>query len=86
MNQTNEHPGITTVAATTVHITINNTQGAFPKGVLLKEAIEHLLPNSSPQILCALSGGLCLELNQPIEADCNLTLITYQDEEGRRMY
>lgn len=69
-----------------VHITIDGQRGAFPRGVTLREALEQLLPRRAPQALCALYGGLCVELNQPIDIDCELTSLTYLDEEGRRIY
>ena len=69
-----------------VRITINKQVDAFPRGVTLKEAIARLLPEQADQVLCALHGGICVELNQPIEADCELSPLTYQDEEGRRVY
>ncbi len=72
--------------ASTVHVTLDGQQAAFPSGVLLRDALEQLMPAKAPQVLCALYGGICVELNQPIDIDCELTSVTYQDEEGRRVY
>ena len=69
-----------------VRVTLNGRMDAFPKGVTLMDVVARLLPEQSSRVLCALYGGICVELNQIIEEDCELTAITYQDEEGRRVY
>ncbi|MEA5015116.1 MAG: nucleoside kinase [Candidatus Limiplasma sp.] len=69
-----------------VRITIDGQADAFPKGVTLLEALKRLIPQRAPQVLCALYGGLCVELSQPIDIDCELTSLTYVDEEARRVY
>lgn len=69
-----------------VRVTMEGKLDAFPAGTLLKTVVARLLPEREDQILCALYGGLCVELNQPIGIDCELTPITYRDEEGRRVY
>lgn len=69
-----------------VRVSIDGQAGDFPMGVTLLAALQALLPQRAPQVLCALYGGLCVELNQPLVADCQLTSLTYLDEEGRRVY
>ncbi len=69
-----------------VRVTLDGRVDAFERGVTLAEVLTRLFPERPSQVLCALYGGLCIELNQPIEEDCALTSITYADEEGRRVY
>ncbi len=72
----------------TIHITLANQTLTLPKGTLLMAALQQLCPEDMAQrrILAAMSGGQVIELSQPLEKDADLTLLTYQDEEGRRLY
>lgn len=69
-----------------VRVKMGKALDVFPKGILLQEVVHRLLPVQASQVLCALYGGVCVELNQPVEVDCELVPITYKDEEGRRVY
>ncbi len=82
MPETKNHPAHESV----VRVSMEGRVDAFPTGVLLKTVVARLLPESASQVLCALYGGICVELNQKIDVDCELSPITYQDEEGRRVY
>ena len=73
-------------AQSVVRITMNGKMDAFPKGITVKEVVFRLLPEQAEHILCALDGGVCMELNRPVQKDCDLVPITYADEEGRRVY
>ncbi len=71
----------------TVHVTLEGRRGDFPKGTALSEVLARMLPpERAAQALCAMHGGVCLELGEPIMADCELQPLTYRDEEGRRVY
>ena len=37
-------------------------------------------------VLGVMQGGVCRELNESLTKDCELTTLTYRDEEGRRIY
>ena len=75
----------------TIRITWKNHTINVPAGTLLRDAIA-LLPRSAPEdatpmpVLAAMCGGRVLELNSPLEQDASITLLTYRDEEGRRLY
>ena len=75
----------------TIRITWKNHTAEVPAGTLLRDAIA-LLPRSAPEdatpmpVLAAMCGGRVLELNSPLEQDASITLLTYRDEEGRRLY
>lgn len=43
-------------------------------------------PGQAERVLCAMQGGICVELSDPLTEDCVLEPLTYQDEEGRRVY
>ena len=70
----------------TICVSLFDKADVFPKGVTLAEVFQRLIPQQAGQMLCALRGGISLELNQPLEEDCTLTPITYFEEEGRRVY
>ena len=69
-----------------IRITLDEKQGSFAPGVRVGEAVRALLPERAPQVLCTMRGGVCMELNEPLEKDAELTSLTYQHEEGRRIY
>jgi len=69
-----------------MNITIGNTTRAFAAPVTVQEALAALAPDYLPKALGCLCGGRTMELNEKIEEDCILSPITFQDEEGRRMY
>ncbi len=69
-----------------ITITINEKSKQFPEGTTVEEAVRSLCPELASQSLGTISGGVVYELSQPLTVDTNLTVLTYQDEEGRRIY
>ena len=69
-----------------LRVSVDGRRDAFPKGSTVRDAIERLWPEKAEAALCALHGGVCLELNERLTEDCDLRVLTYQDEEGRRVY
>ncbi|MBP3645294.1 MAG: nucleoside kinase [Clostridia bacterium] len=68
-------------------VRISGQERAFERGVTAAEAVSAMLEKSQAQrVLCVQRGGMCLELNERLEADAELVPLTYQDEEGRRVY
>ncbi|MBR1606436.1 MAG: nucleoside kinase [Clostridia bacterium] len=55
-------------------------------GTTVAEALAHLLPPGHDKPLGAFCGGRVLELNSKLTQDCALKPITFQHEEGRRIY
>ena len=55
-------------------------------GITVSQALDQLLPAGHAKPLGAFCGGRVLELNSKLKADCDLRPITFQDEEGRRIY
>lgn len=55
-------------------------------GITVKEALERLQPYTASQALGAFCGGQVLELGDHLTHDCEVRPITFQDEEGRRIY
>ena len=79
----------------TIHITMQNHTMDVPKGTHLQDALRLFAQadaaNASPcgqaaPILACMSGGRVLELSEALQADATLLPLTYQDEEGRRLY
>ena len=70
-----------------IHITIGERTEAFAPGTTAGQAVRALLPaERAERVLCAMRGGVCVELSDPLAEDCALEPLTYQDEEGRRVY
>lgn len=55
-----------------------------PKTVL--DILKIMAPEAVPQALGCFRGGKALELNEMVSENCRLHPITYQNEEGRRIY
>ncbi len=58
----------------------------FSQPMTVKEIITTLAPDMLPSALGCFCGGRALELNEMISEDCVLHPITFQNEEGRRIY
>jgi len=57
----------------------------FPEGTAVRDCLEAL--DAFPRgTLAALKGGLAVELNEPVTEGCELTPLTLEHEEGRRIY
>ena len=70
-----------------IHITMGAQSGDFASGTTAGQAIRAMLPaGQAERVLCAMQGGICVELSDPLTEDCVLEPLTYQDEEGRRVY
>ncbi len=69
-----------------ITITVNGREKQFPDATTVEEAVRVLCPELSAQCLGTISGGIVYELGQPLHSDVSLTVLTYKDEEGRRIY
>ena len=70
-----------------IEITVGKHSGSFARGTTVGEVMRALLAKQeADQVLCAMCGGVCLELNEPLQENTRLEPITFQDEEGRRVY
>lgn len=67
-------------------ITMLGKSHAFSSPATVREIIASLAPEYSASALGCFCGGQSLELGNVIDRDCTLTPITFQDEEGRRIY
>ncbi|MGI6699125.1 MAG: nucleoside kinase [Christensenellales bacterium] len=67
-------------------ITINGHSQTFSSPLVLKDAVAILAPDCLDAALAAQEGNKVVELHQPLHRSTNLEIITYQDEEGRRIY
>ena len=62
-----------------------DNQKEFPEGTTVRNCLVGL--DAFPRgTLAALSGGVVIELNDPLRRDCTLTPLTLEHEEGRRIY
>ena len=73
-------------AQQTIAITLSKQTQSFPMGTTPLEAIARLLPALQEHALCVMCGGNSLALNEPLTASCTLRVLTYKNEEGRRVY
>lgn len=67
-------------------IVCRNKTGEFTSPVSVLEVIRELAPEKENEALGAFCGGRALELNQILDEDCEIAPITFQNEEGRRIY
>lgn len=67
-------------------IQIMKKEGIFPAPLTVKEILSALAPETLPDALGCFCGGRALELNETVAEDCTLHPITFQNEEGRRIY
>ena len=60
--------------------------GSFEPYVTVQKVIDTLAPEAAATALGCFCGGKVLELNEKIAESCRLHPITFQNEEGRRIY
>jgi len=76
----------------TIHVSLNGSERDIPRGIRLQDALRLFEDtNASPggqaaPILACMSGGRVLELSGQLDGDTALIPLTYQHEEGRRLY
>ena len=69
-----------------ITVTCLNESRSFAEEPTVLEALRALLPQGYDTPLGAFCGGKVLELNRKLQQDCVLRPITFQHEEGRRIY
>ena len=70
-----------------IRVTLDGKTDAFPSNTTVQTVVGRLLDEpAAAATLGVMHGGVCLELNEPLHTDCELTSLTYRDEEGRRIY
>ena len=69
-----------------ITITCNGTSLTREGPLTVGEAFDALLPDGHDKPLGAFCGGRVLELNSHLTQSCELRPITFQHEEGRRIY
>lgn len=67
-------------------IECNQQRITFDQPVTVAQALARLLPESHDKPLGAFCEGRVLELGSRLTQDTTLRPITFQDEEGRRIY
>ncbi len=71
----------------TYTISVADRSYTFDRPVAVADALKALLPELDPlDMMGAFLSSRVLELTDVIDQDCDLRPITYQDEEGRRIY
>ncbi len=70
-----------------IHVSVGSREADFPSTATAGEVMRALLPpEEAKRVLCAMRGGVCVELGEAVGQSCALTPLTYADEEGRRVY
>lgn len=69
-----------------MYIQMLNRQQEFPAPCTVLEIIRAMAPEEEKTALGCFCGGKSLELNEVISESCALHPITFQNEEGRRIY
>ena len=62
-----------------IHITMGEKSGDFASGTTAGQAIRAMLPaGRAERVLCAMQGGICVELSDPLTEDCVLEPLSGQ--------
>ena len=69
-----------------LQISMMEKSGTFPKGVSVLDVVKELHPTLVDTTIACFSDGLSLGLSYPLTKNCILHPITFQHEEGRRIY
>lgn len=69
-----------------ITIRLDDKSKQFNAPVTVSEALTALRPDDAEKAFGAFCKGHVLELNASLNTDCTLRAITFQDEEGRRIY
>lgn len=67
-------------------LVLDGIAGEFDPGVTVGEVVRALQPEKAPQVMACFRRGEVLELNHPVQEPGEMISITYQHEEGRRIY
>ncbi len=67
-------------------ITLLGKTEAFDSPLTVGEILSAMAPEYSASALGCFCGGRALELTEKVDRDCELHPITFQNEEGRRIY
>ena len=67
-------------------ISMLGKEQSFSAPATVQDIIAAMAPEYGNTALGCFCGGKALELNEVIDSDCSLHPITFQNEEGRRMY
>jgi len=65
---------------------LDGREGTFPVNATAAQVVRQLWPEKVSWVLALMWGGVVLELNQPLSDGMALTSVTFQHEEGRRIY
>ena len=65
---------------------LDGIAGEFTPPVSVKDVVQTLLPDKAAQVLACFKEGAVLELGTLIDTPGEMTSITFQHEEGRRIY
>lgn len=69
-----------------MQVILDGRTGLFPLHTMVMDCIKSLWPEKAERALAVMRGGQALELTARLEGDCHLSLLTYEEEEGRRIY
>ena len=67
-------------------ISLNGIQKEYLHPVTVAQVVRDLMPDMHRQVLGCFCNGPVLELNHMLQSGCAMQALTYQDEEGRRIY
>ncbi len=69
-----------------IQVIVSGKQRAFEKGATAGQIFDALFPGREPRPLAATLYGRTRPLNWTPETDCELQILDYSDDEGRRIY
>ena len=69
-----------------IRVIVAGKERAFEKGAAAGQIFDALFPGREPRPLAATLYGRTRPLNWAPENDCELQILDYSDDEGRRIY
>jgi threonyl-tRNA synthetase len=69
-----------------VKVNLRDEARTYPRGITPLEIAEDLSKKLAKEALVAKLNGTIVDLSYKINQDCNLELLTFEDEEGRRAF
>jgi threonyl-tRNA synthetase len=71
----------------TVELTFDDrSKVSFPSGISLREVLEKVDPAAAGSVIAARIDGQPADLERTVESDAQVTFLTFEDTEGRKIY
>src|SRR3990170_1036771 len=70
-----------------IKITLSDgTQKEYPKGISVQDIVQDINPKLAKEALVAAVDGQLVDLVKKLDKDCQLSIFTFQDPQGKYVY